>query len=428
MFALLVTTAASPPLLRIYWPFDGDMSDVYSGYNGVSINNVSFFTPGITGYGSALCFNASQNQSVLIDSANNPNISWSSFTFQFWAYPFSFGATAWADRGMIGQCQNTTSNQCLHMTIRGNTARISFQSNACQGTEAIILSNWYHLAYVYDYSLTSQTIYVNGLVYCIHLASPPLQINRSIPLTIGFTAPSAPYFFDGLMDEVSLVGWARNASEILDAATLAAYYSFDNQSLLDSGPNRINGTGSNLIFANNTLLFNASSSYFQASNFVLLSVGNRSYSFSLWVYPYRTNGSTILHVSQNNAGAGNWCLPFLGFDSRGRVRAQSWTSGGSVNVLGPLLSSNTWTHLCQTYSSSSGVRLYVNGSLFNASIPCDYPSRNSLPIVTLGSSLQSGNGTCTGGSIQIGQYRGYMDEFRVYSRELNSTDVAGLAQ
>ena len=428
LFALLVTTPASTPLLRTYWPFDGDLNDVYSGYNGVSINNVSFSTPGITGHGSALCLNASRNQSVLIDSANNPNISWTSFTFQLWVYPYSLALNPQGDRGMIGQCQNTIANQCLHMTIRDNTARISFMSNPCQGTEAIIPNNWSHLAFVYDYTSTSQTVYVNGLMYCMHLASPPLQITRSTPLTIGYTVPVAPYFFDGLMDEVSLVGWARNTSEILDAATLVAHYSFDNQSLLDSGPNRINGIGSNLTFANNTLLFNTSSSYFQASNFVLLSVENQSYSFSLWVYPFRTNGSTILQVSQNNIDLGTWRLPFLSFDSQGRVLAQSWTSEGPVDVLGPLLSPNKWTHLCQTYSLSSGVRLYVNGSLFNASLPCDYTSRSSLTILTLGSSFQSGNGISTHGLIQLGQYEGAIDEFRVYSRELNSTDVAGLAR
>ena len=144
-----------------------------------------------------------------------------------------------------------------------------------------------------------RSIYVNGLTDCIHSSSGPLQTNRSTPLTTGFTILTAPYFFDGLMDEVSL--------------------------------------------------------------------------------------------------------------------------------LGQLLSWKRWTHLCQTYSLSRGVRLFVNGSLFNASLPCDYPSRSSLPVLTLGSSLQSVNSTCTGGSIQMRQYRGYMNEFRVYSRELNSSDVLQLA-
>ena len=409
-----VTTEATPASLRIYWPFDGNLNDVYSGYNGIPINSISFVTPGITGSGVALCLNSSRNQSVLIDSLSNPNISWASFTFQLWIYPFSLDISG-GDHGLIGQCQNITANRCLHMTLRGDNARISFQSNACQGTTTIVASDWYHLAFVYDYSSTSQTVYVDGVVDCISSSSAPLQITHSTPLTIGFTAPLEPNYFDGLIDEVSLVGWARNASEILDAATLTAYYSFDNYSLIDSGPNKINATGSNVVFNNNTLLFNTSSSYFQASNFVLLSMRNRSYSFSLRIYPFRNNGSTILHVSQNIAGAGNWCMPFLGFDSQGRVRAQSWTSGGWIGVLGPMLSTNAWTHLGQTYSPSSGVRLYVNGSLVNASAPCDYPSHSSLPILTLGSSVQATNSTCTAGSILMGQYWGLMDEFRVYS-------------
>ena len=46
--------------------------------------------------------------------------------------------------------------------------------------------------------------------------------------------------------------------------------------------------------------------------------------------------------------------------------------------------------------------------------------------ITLGSSL-NGTGVCSTGTIQMGQFRGALDEFYVYARELNATEVAALS-
>lgn len=42
---------------------------------------------------------------------------------------------------MIGQCQSTTTNECLHITIRSSKSRISFFSNPCQNSNTTILIN-----------------------------------------------------------------------------------------------------------------------------------------------------------------------------------------------------------------------------------------------------------------------------------------------
>jgi hypothetical protein len=393
----------------------------------VKINNPSYYSPGITGYGSALYFNASLNQSVLMASTVNLNISYRSFTFELWIYPFSFAINPEGDRGMIGQCQAQTTNMCLHITLRGNRTRMSFFGNPCDGTSTMIANIWYHLAFVYDYAASTQTIYINGIVNCTHTSSVPLQLTNSTPLTIGYTPPYNGFFFDGLIDQVSLVGWAKNSSDIVNDATLVASYSFADISFKDSGPNGINGTGVNITVQNNSILLNETISYFQASGFVLLGTDNRSYSFSLWINPFQTNGSTILHVSLNQSGGGQWCSPYIGFNSIGHICAQSRASTGLISVIGPSLSTHVWTHIAETYSPSNGISLYVNGSLFNRSTPCDYRTMKTPLILTLGSSLQHGNDTCDSASIQAGQYSGWMDEFHVYSRELTATDVQALS-
>lgn len=69
------------------------------------------------------------------------------------------------------------------------------------------------------------------------------------------------------IDQVILTNRSKNASEILLDASLVAYFSFDNQSYLDSGPNHILGTAVNITSVsgrvNQAIKFNSSSSYFQ---------------------------------------------------------------------------------------------------------------------------------------------------------------------
>jgi hypothetical protein len=272
-------------------------------------------------------------------------------------------------------------------------------------------------------------IYINGISECNHTSSSPLQITNLTysPITIGYTAPLAPYYFDGLIDQLSLVGWVKNASEILDDATLVAWYSFDNNSPNDSGPNGINGTCNGTIFDNNTILFNKTKSFFQSTGFVLLGINNHSYSFSIWINPFQTNQTTILQGYQNTSANDKWCLSFLGFNSHGQIQAQSRSNTGFINVIGSMISTYVWTHIVQTYSSINGVSLYINGSLFNKSSSNVYHSSQSPLTLRLGNILDDINGTCFNASIQGAQYTGWMDEFRVYSRELTANDVKTLS-
>jgi hypothetical protein len=156
-----------------------------------------------------------------------------------------------------------------------------------------------------------------------------------------------------------------------------------------------------------------------------LGVIDQAYSFSIWIKPSVTNSGTIIHVSALATGIG-WCVPMLGFTSGGAIGVQGW-NGRSVNLTGPIVTANVWTYLTVTYSSSNGIRLWVNGTQYgSASAPFSYSAANASVTVTLGSSL-SGIGYCGTGVIVVGQYHGYMDEFQLYSRELSAADISDLA-
>jgi len=118
-------------------------------------------------------------------------------------------------------------------------------------------------------------------------------------------------------------------------------------------------------------------------------------------------------------------MPIIGLTSSYNIVAQNYDYG-VVSIMGPILPFEAWTHVVTSYSATNGLRLWVNGTLVNSSNPFTYVSSGVPDTITLGSSL---NGTLISisGLIDKGQFYGKMDELRVYSRELNASDVYALA-
>ena len=220
-----------------------------------------------------------------------------------------------------------------------------------------------------------------------------------------------------------------SAAEVLREATLTVAYSFENVSLLDDGPLGINGTGLNFGFdtscrVNICVSLINSPSYIQAAGLVLLGTSRQAHSFALWIKPTVVNQGTIIHLSQNSTGLG-WCFPLVGFTSSSAIHAQYW-NGSSINRPGPTITANVWTHVATTYSTTNGLRLWINGVQYGTSTGAfSYTAPNAPIFVTIGSPI---NGqTCPSGAINQGEYSGYVDEFQLYSRELSSTNILNLA-
>jgi hypothetical protein len=174
---------------------------------------------------------------------------------------------------------------------------------------------------------------------------------------------------------------------------------------------------------NEAAFFNTSLSYFQAYGFVLFGKTNLPYSFSLWIYPYANTNGTILLWKDSS------CVSLLGFTNSGmlhmRHRISSTHAYAGVDSTSPI-SLNTWTHIASTYSSTVGLRLYVNGTLIGSTSPCHFYSSSRMTL-TLGSCLNSTFCSCLSGPIIMGPYYGMIDDFRLYSRQLNDTDIFALA-
>lgn len=94
------------------------------------------------------------------------------------------------------------------------------------------------------------------------------------------------------------------------------------------------------------------------------------------------------------------------------------------------ISSGTWTHIVYTYSMNIAIRLYIKGTLTNTSIPFSYSAMSQPGSITLGlnSSMSSQPGCdWQPNSVDKTQYYGLIDEFYLYSRQLNIDEIQVLA-
>jgi hypothetical protein len=158
-------------------------------------------------------------------------------------------------------------------------------------------------------------------------------------------------------------------------------------------------------------------------------MNNQPFSVIYWTRP-RSINRTIVHLSSMADGRG-WCIGLLGITTTGTTGGQVYNSG-SITIFGPLISmSPVWTHVVETWSTTNGLRLYVNGALVS-SVPSatSYTASGLSNFITLGDSLNGVN-YCVGGALGAhvpGPFDGDMDDFRVYSRELTATDINTIYQ
>ena len=142
---------------------------------------------------------------------------------------------------------------------------------------------------------------------------------------------------------------------------------------------------------------------------------------SLW---FRYSIHQLRSVFRNDS-IHEWCLSVLDLSASNQIIGQNWNLS-LVAVTGPVLPINTWTHLVTSYSPSTGLSLWVNGSLVSSPIQMTIAAANAPLFLTLGSRALTSPG-CATGDIDGGQFYGMMDELRVYSRELEPSEICSLA-
>ena len=424
IFILLVqvnttTTTVGPIINSAYWPFDNDATDSFGTYNGTLTNGAVLSNSTYFGYGSNLMLNSTVNQSVLVASPYF-NLSSASFTVEAWIY----GRTFTGDNAVFAQCQcSSCQDQCLFLIIRNARMYMGFTLDDVVGITSLSTTTWTHVAFVYDTSTRTQSLYLQGVLDNSRTASNHYQ-GVSGSIVIGSSHLSASSF-NGYIDNVKLTTRAKSASEVLDAASIVVYYSFDGGSLAqDMGPNQMNGTAYNSALVTGRvgqgLAFSGSLSYLAIYGFFQLGQSNRAFSFALWIYPYSVAGGTLVRKVVTAPSTG-WCQNMMGLTVSGQITF--YTNGGSAQITGPFISTMRWTHIIYTYSSTNGQTMYINGVQYARTGAITFSSSGSIDTLMLGYDYSS----CSPYPNAGGYFLGAIDEFYVYRRELTASDAQTLA-
>jgi hypothetical protein len=242
-------------------------------------------------------------------------------------------------------------------------------------------------------------------------------------------AVNAESFFDGSIDALSLVSQVKTAAEILDDATLVLYCSFDYNDFIDDGPLSMSMMGGNYSWfefgdQNRAITLSSASSLVQTSGFTRLGRSTWPYSFALWINPTNVSIGPIIHLSATFNQT--WCFSLLGLDNTSRLIVNSW-NGTATPFLGPIIGHYRWTHVAVTYSPLMGQSVYINGSHVASSTQFVYQSPNAMVTLTLGGRPNSMS-TCPGDTIPEGRYDGYIDELRVYARQITFEEIMQLSR
>jgi hypothetical protein len=142
-----------------FWSFDNNTLDGLSSYNEVLVNSATYQSPGINGYGSALWLQ--RNLSEYVNIPSYLNLSYTSFTVEMWFYLTNPTNN---DYGLFCQYYNTSTDELLHFLIRNSYLYMGFYADDLEGSTIIRNNIWYHAAFVYDYSSSRQSIYLNGIL------------------------------------------------------------------------------------------------------------------------------------------------------------------------------------------------------------------------------------------------------------------------
>ncbi|CAF0727915.1 unnamed protein product [Adineta steineri] len=200
----------------IAWYFQNNLLDRFGVYNGFGRNNPTYGV-GRNGCGKCLNLNMSLYQSILVNATPYIDLRNISFSVESWIKPAV--VTDGLEHVIFGQCPALTTRQCMRTSI-GNPGVMSFLFLADNQAGSHIIPNntWSHVAYVYNITAKTMSLYLNGTLEVSIGSHGPFQ---GVPysLEIGNVINYGSLSFSGCIDEISFYPFTRTAAEM--AATFA---------------------------------------------------------------------------------------------------------------------------------------------------------------------------------------------------------------
>jgi len=190
-----------------WWPGEGNANDVVGNNNGTLVNGVTF-TDGTVGQ--AFSFNGTSSYVSISDSPSLDAFV-SQITIEAWIKSNRTNADSdW--EGII-----TKGNSSWRLQATAGATTLTFSTTGIlphedlYGSRNVYDGQWHHVAGVYNG--TNMYLYVDGTLDVSQPATGSIAQN-SYPMCIGKNAWGTGYYFNGLVDEVSIYNRALTASEI----------------------------------------------------------------------------------------------------------------------------------------------------------------------------------------------------------------------
>ena len=404
-----------------FYAFDGNLFDLYSLRNGIAVGGSIGYIQGYVAYGQAVVLDQSTLTQINILTTFNLTVN-SSLTIEGFF--------------MLQKTQLNATLVQLSPTITFNLTNgiltATFGSNLIvTGTSVLSTDRWHHLSFVYNALQYVATISIDGSIEATASSTKPNISLNNTNSTIVIGAG-----FEGCIDQLSISLEAKSQAEILWDATVAAYYPLDRLWLLDSGPNGLNATATDVIpiygWQYNALNFNNTGAFFDADYFTALGTPNQAFSISLWVRA-ETQAGVFLTIANPYT-----CLLVLGLQSTSNVLVaylpNATATGAGVNIIGPQMPSHAWVNVVFTWSAQKQANLYTSSYLQGSSTDASTLNNarggnNSLPMtMTLGT--YNGSASCRGiAGVNVSQqFMGSLDEVYVFARELQVSEIEQLIQ
>jgi hypothetical protein len=435
--------------------------------NGTNENGATYSSPDFSGQGKALDLNRKLSQYVRLPRSLNLGLN-TSFTVSVWIFSTSYNQAT-----ILSDC-NTINSACIELFIHSVNiyARTYTWNNVdfgylvvSEARQVNYQSCWIHLTFSFDNQRQVLSIYFNGDRMIHRYFSPSrlatTKINESMTSYIGLNSvPTKLTPFDGLIDQLSISYYVKNASEILDEATLLCYYNFESDDVnKDAGPNNIQAYSENVYrsLSNNqsSVRFNSTDSYFQSVGFTLLMSKFYAFTIVLWLRPiilkldkYKSAIAILQLASKVQQVATDSYVCFLSLSIINITGDQPYfrVDYEQLNMYNALdqyiVKNNTWTHFGMSYSSGGQCTFYLNGQLKHRN---SIDTRFSLLLynprlaVTIGGSYfddmipikptNYGSRKCFADNSHFNftQMYGDIDDLKVFARALTDSEFASLA-
>ncbi len=297
------------------------------------------------------------------------------------------------------------------------------------------LNTWTHIAMTYQAAptLTYVRLYLNGAEVSSYTTQNLIPANTLIatntgPLNIGRIPVSSPSYYQGVMDELRIVGRALTAQEIaVDGAQVAV-----TPEVQDSSGNNNNGTSNSGVnwttgrFSYG-LQFNGSTGTVVVPYSSTLNPQD-AVTLEAWVNPSVAKENAYV-VNKASPGIADYAYGlklesgYTGYSEIGGIIGDP--SGHLYFAYGGSVPNGAWTHIAMTYQvGDSHIRLYKNGvevtyrygspGLATDTIPANTQIRTNTAPLNIGFLSAS----------TVHYFSGIMDEVRILNRALTPGEIA----